>query len=218
MRSSTGPTSCKCLQDDPAYALRRIWLTEEEEEGYYYGFANEGLWPLCHLAYVRPAFRESDWRSYEGVNRKFAAAIVSEARSDRPVVLVQDYHLALVPKLIRRRKPEATIVLFWHIPWPNAEAFGVCPWKCQILRHMLGADILGFHTRHHCQNFLATVDRYLECQIDHEQMTVTYPGARLSCDALSDFRRMAAAPARQPCPTSRRRGHRSERSTASRIG
>ena len=162
--------------DDPAYALRRIWLTEEEEEGYYYGFANEGLWPLCHLAYVRPAFRESDWRSYEAVNRKFAAAIVSEARSDRPVVLVQDYHLALVPRLIRRRKPEATIVLFWHIPWPNAEAFGVCPWKCRILQHMLGADILGFHTRHHCQNFLATVDRYLECQIDHEQMTVTYQG------------------------------------------
>ena len=125
---------------------------------------------------MRPAFRESDWRTYEAVNRKFAAAIVGEARRDRPVVLVQDYHLALVPRLIRRRKPRATIVLFWHIPWPNAEAFGICPWKCEILEHMLGADILGFHTRHHCQNFLATVDRYLECQIDHEQMTVTFQG------------------------------------------
>ena len=130
--------------DDPAYALRRIWLTEEEEEGYYYGFANEGLWPLCHLAYVRPAFRESDWRSYEAVNRKFAAAIVSEARGDRPVVLVQDYHLALVPRLIRRRKPRATIVLFWHIPWPNAEAFGVCPWKCGILAAHAGRRYPGF--------------------------------------------------------------------------
>jgi trehalose-6-phosphate synthase len=161
--------------DDPAYVLRRLWLTAEEEEGYYYGFANEGLWSLCHLAYVRPAFREADWRGYEAVNRKFAAAIIAEARRD-PVVLVQDYHLALTPRLIRHRKPGATIVLFWHIPWPNAEAFGVCPWKCQILEHMLSADILGFHTRHHCQNFLATADRYLECQIDHEQMTVTYQG------------------------------------------
>jgi trehalose-6-phosphate synthase len=158
-----------------AYSLRRLWLTEEEEEGYYYGFANEGLWALCHLAYVRPAFRESDWLAYEAVNRKFAATIIAEARGN-PVVLVQDYHLALVPRLIRRRKPNATIVLFWHIPWPNAEAFGICPWKREILEHMLGADILGFHTRHHCQNFLATVDRYLECQIDHEQMTVTCQG------------------------------------------
>jgi trehalose 6-phosphate synthase len=89
---------------------------------------------------------------------------------------VQDYHFALLPRLLRERKPSATIALFWHIPWPNAETFGVCPWKQQILTHMLAADILGFHTRYHCQNFLATVDRFLECQIDHEHMTVTLGG------------------------------------------
>ncbi len=162
--------------DDPAYTLRRVWLTEEEEEGYYFGFSNEGLWPLCHLAYVRPAFRERDWRTYEAVNRKFAAVVSAEARGDRPLVLVQDFHLALLPRLIRNRRPKATIALFWHIPWPNAEAFGVCPWKQEMLLHMLGADILGFHTRYHCQNFLATVDRYIECQIDYEHMTVTSQG------------------------------------------
>jgi trehalose 6-phosphate synthase/phosphatase len=162
--------------EDPSYSLRRVWLSAEEEQGFYYGFANEGIWPLCHLAYVRPAFREADWQQYQAVNRKFAAVIASESRSKDPLILVQDYHFALLPRLLRERKPSATIALFWHIPWPNAETFGVCPWKQQILTHMLAADILGFHTRYHCQNFLATVDRFLECQIDHEHMTVTLGG------------------------------------------
>jgi trehalose 6-phosphate synthase len=162
--------------EDPAYALRRVWLSEAEEEGHYYGFSNEGLWPLCHLAYVRPAFRESDWKMYEAVNRKFADVVQLESQSKRPVVLIQDYHFALLPQLVRERVPQATIALFWHIPWPSAETFGVCPWKREMLVHMLGADILGFHTRYHCQNFLATVDRFVECQIDHEHMTVTLQG------------------------------------------
>jgi trehalose 6-phosphate synthase len=161
---------------DPAYLLRRVWLTQEEEEGYYYGFSNEGLWPLCHLAYVRPAFRESDWQTYRAVNEKFASVVAREARESNPVVLIQDYHFALLPRFVRQRKPNATIVLFWHIPWPNAETFGVCPWKHEMLLHLLSADILGFHTRYHCQNFLATADRFVECQIDHEHMTVTLQG------------------------------------------
>ncbi len=162
--------------EDPCYDLRRVWLTSAEEEGYYYGFANEGLWPLCHLAYVRPAFRETDWRRYQEVNARFADVVAEEAGRAEPVVLVQDFHFALLPQLIRERGVKATIALFWHIPWPNAETFGVCPWKREILLHMLHADILGFHTRYHCQNFLATVDRYVECQIDQEHMTVTHQG------------------------------------------
>jgi trehalose 6-phosphate synthase len=162
--------------DDPAYTLRRVWLTPAQEQGYYYGFSNEGLWPLCHLAYVRPAFRPTDWRSYEEVNAKFADVVAAEANTDSPVVMIQDFHFALLPKLIRAKIPKATIALFWHIPWPNAETFGVCPWKREILLHMLSADILGFHTRYHCQNFLETVDRFVECQIDHEHMTVTLQG------------------------------------------
>jgi trehalose 6-phosphate synthase len=161
---------------DPDYTLRRVWLSNEEEEGYYYGFSNEGLWPLCHLAYVRPAFRESDWKHYVAVNEKFADVITRETLSAEPVVLIQDFHFAMLPGLLRRRRPKATIALFWHIPWPNAETFGICPWKRDILQHMLGADILGFHTRYHCQNFLATVDRFVECQIDHEHMTINHRG------------------------------------------
>jgi trehalose 6-phosphate synthase len=162
--------------DDPAYTLRRVWLTAEQEQGYYYGFSNEGLWPLCHLAYVRPAFRPSDWRSYEEVNAMFADVVAAESNTDSPVVMIQDFHFALLPQLIREKIPKATIALFWHIPWPNAETFGVCPWKREILLHMLSADILGFHTRYHCQNFLETVDRFVECQIDKEHMTVTLKG------------------------------------------
>ena len=161
---------------DPAYTLRRVWLTPEEEEGYYYGFSNEGLWSLCHLAYVRPAFREADWEAYKSVNKKFADAVVREVQGKRPVVLIQDYHFAMLPLMLRERLHGATIAMFWHIPWPNAETFGVCPWKREMLTHLLNADILGFHTRYHCQNFLATVDRFVECQIDHEHMTVTFQG------------------------------------------
>lgn len=156
----------------PAYTLRRLWLTAAEEDGYYYGFSNEGIWPLCHLAYVRPQFRASDWQVYCAVNKKFADAVVSEAKTSSPLVLVQDYHLALAPQYIRAKCVEATIVVFWHIPWPNAETFGVCPWKDELLLGLLNADILGFHTHYHCQNFLATVDRFIECQIDRERMTV----------------------------------------------
>jgi trehalose 6-phosphate synthase len=162
--------------DDPTYTLRRVWLTPEQEQGYYYGFSNEGLWPLCHLAYVRPAFRASDWAAYEEVNAKFAAVVAAEANTASPVVLIQDFHFALLPHLIRKHIPKATIALFWHIPWPNAETFGVCPWKREVLMHMLSADILGFHTRYHCQNFLDTLDRFIECQIDREHMTVTLQG------------------------------------------
>jgi trehalose-6-phosphate synthase len=161
---------------DPAYTLRRVWLTDEQEQGYYYGFSNEGIWPLCHLAYVRPAFRAGDWRAYEEVNAKFAEVVAAESNTDSPVILIQDFHFALLPQLIRKKIPKATIALFWHIPWPNAETFGVCPWKREILLHMLSADILGFHTRYHCQNFLDAVDRFVECQIDHEHFTVTLQG------------------------------------------
>jgi trehalose 6-phosphate synthase len=160
----------------PAYRLRRIWLTPEEEEGYYSGFANEGLWPLCHIAHVRPTFRSSDFEAYRRVNARFADAVVAEARSKDPIVLVQDYHFALLPRMIRERLPRATIIAFWHIPWPNPEAFAICPWRDELLDGMLGSSILGFHTQFHCNNFLDTVDRLLEARVDREAFTVRLRG------------------------------------------
>jgi trehalose 6-phosphate synthase len=160
----------------PAYQLRRVWLTAEQEQGYYYGFANEGLWPLCHIAHVRPTFRTADWEQYVKVNRKFAKAVVEEAGSPDPIVMVQDYHLALLPRLIQEALPEATVIAFWHIPWPNPEAFAICPWREELLDGLLGSSILGFHTQFHCNNFLDTVDRLLEARVDREMFTVSYRG------------------------------------------
>jgi trehalose 6-phosphate synthase len=161
---------------EESYALRRVWLGAEEERGYYYGFANEGLWPLCHLVYTRPVFRVEDWRQYEAVNRRFAAAVCDEVDGPDPIVLVQDYHFALAPRMIRERLPRATVITFWHIPWPSAERFGVCPFQRELLDGLLGSSIVGFHTQQHCNNFLEAVDRFLESRIDRERMSVVLGG------------------------------------------
>ena len=161
---------------EESYVLRRVWLSPEEEKGYYYGFSNEGLWPLCHIAHTRPVFRIEDWRHYQEVNRKFADAVCQEVDSDDPIVLVQDYHFALLPRMIRERLPRATVITFWHIPWPNSERFGICPWRDELLAGLLGSSILGFHTRFHCNNFLDGVDRFLESRIDREENAVVHQG------------------------------------------
>lgn len=160
--------------DNPTYKIRRVWLTKEEEQGYYFGFANEGIWPLCHIAHTRPTFRTSDWNQYELVNKKFAEAVVKEAKTKNPVILIQDYHFGLLPRMIKEYLPESTVITFWHIPWPNPEAFGICPWREEILDGLLGSDILGFHTRFHCNNFIDTVDRFLQSRIDKETSTIAY--------------------------------------------
>ena len=163
--------------DHPQYTLRRVWLTEEEEQGFYLGFANEGLWPLCHIAHTRPIFRAQDWEHYKNVNRRFADAFLEEAAGERnPVVLVQDYHFALAPRMIKDARPDARVSIFWHIPWPNPEAFAICPWQRELLDGLLGADLIGFHVQAHCNNFLDTVDRTLESRIDRERFAVNRGG------------------------------------------
>ncbi len=158
--------------DDPRYTLRRVWLTKEEEEGYYYGFANEGLWPLCHVAHTRPLFRAADWQTYQEVNRKFTDVVLEEIKNvEKPVVLVQDYHFALLPRLIKEKRPDARVAIFWHIPWPNPEAFGICPWQRELVDGLLGADLIGFHIQSHCNNFLETVDRVVESRVDWEHFS-----------------------------------------------
>ncbi|MBN9552696.1 MAG: trehalose-6-phosphate synthase [Alphaproteobacteria bacterium] len=160
----------------PSYTLRRVWLSEEEYQGYYLGFANEGLWPLCHIAFTRPIFRSADWDAYEAVNRKFAETVVAEARNERPIVLVQDYHFALLPRMIREHLPEAIIITFWHIPWPNSEVFSICPWRERILDGLLGSSIIGFHTQFHANNFMESVDRFMESRIERADAAISYGG------------------------------------------
>lgn len=157
---------------EESYLIRRAWLSEAEENGYYYGFSNEGLWPLCHVAHARPIFRAEDWEHYVRVNQKFADAVCDEVDGDDPIVLVQDYHFALAPKMIRERLPRATIITFWHIPWPNAERIGICPWRHELISGLLGSSIIGFHTQRHCNNFIDSVDAFMESRIDRESNVV----------------------------------------------
>jgi trehalose 6-phosphate synthase len=159
-----------------SYTLRRVWLTPEEELGYYYGFSNEALWPLCHIAYTQPVFRQSDWETYRRVNEKFADAVLEEMNSDTGFVFIQDYHFTLLPRILKQRRPDLIVAQFWHIPWPNREAFRICPWGEEILDGLLGNDLLGFHIRYHCQNFLETVDRSIEAKVDSERFSVMRGG------------------------------------------
>jgi trehalose 6-phosphate synthase len=161
---------------EESYVVKRVWLSKEEEAGYYYGYANEGLWPLCHVAHTRPMFRRDDWQHYKTVNQRFAAAVCAEAEADDPIVLVQDYHFALAPAYIRARLPRATIISFWHIPWPNAERFGICPQQEELLEGLLGSSVVGFHTQLHCNNFIGAIERCLEARIDRERNAVVCHG------------------------------------------
>ena len=163
--------------DHPTYTLRRIWLSAEEEMGYYAGFSNEGLWPLCHIAHTRPAFRPEDWVQYQRVNRRFADAVLAEMEGTKsPILLAQDYHFALLPRMVKERRPDARVAIFWHIPWPNAEAFGICPWQRELIDGLLGADLIGFHIQSHCNNFLETVDRAVEALTEWDRFTVNRQG------------------------------------------
>lgn len=157
---------------DNHYILRRVWLTKQQEQGYYYGFANEGLWPLCHHTHTRPVFRASDWEAYKAANEVFAQAVVEELPATDPYVFVQDYHFTLLPRLIKRQRPDATVALFWHIPWPNPEMFAICPFYAEVLDGMLACDLIGFHVQSSCNNFLDTANRLVECRVDTERFSV----------------------------------------------
>jgi trehalose-6-phosphate synthase len=163
--------------EEPKYTLRRLWLTKEEDNHFYYGFSNEGLWPLCHIAHTRPIFRNDDWLYYKKVNEDFAKAVLEESKNEEePFILIQDFHFALVPELIKLKKPKAKVAIFWHIPWPNPESFGICPWQREILQGMLGADLIGFHTQYHCNHFLETVNNAMEARVLWEDFSVKKAG------------------------------------------
>jgi len=162
--------------ENDRYILKRVWLTKEEEEGYYYGFSNEGLWPLCHVTHTRPEFRQSDWEMYVKANEKFARAVIEELPKGSPLVFIQDYHFTLLAGMIKKERPDAIIAMFWHIPWPNPEIFAICPYYKEILSGMLACDIIGFHTQFHCNNFMDTANRFLENRLDMERFSVNMNG------------------------------------------
>ncbi|MEW5854005.1 MAG: trehalose-6-phosphate synthase [Myxococcota bacterium] len=154
--------------ENPSFRLRRVRLPPDVEAGYYNGLANEGIWPLCHLAYTAPLFRHSDWVMYREANRIFSEAVLEEIGDEPAVVFSHDYHLGLLQRMLRNRRPDLLMAQFWHIPWPNREVMGVMPWMAELLHGMLGNDLMGFHVQQHCNNFLDTVDRGIESLVDYE--------------------------------------------------
>jgi trehalose 6-phosphate synthase len=163
--------------DHPSYTLRRVWMTDEEDRGFYEGFSNEGLWPLCHIAHTRPIFRPEDWIHYQRINRRFADAVLQEMEgTESPILLAQDYHFALLPRMVKEARPDARVAIFWHIPWPNAEMFGICPWQRELVDGLLGADLIGFHIQTHCNNFLETVDHAVEAITEWDRFAVNRHG------------------------------------------
>ena len=163
--------------DHPSYTLRRVWMSDEEDKGYYVGFSNEGLWPLCHIAHTRPIFRPEDWLQYQKINRRFADVVLQEMEgTESPILLAQDYHFALLPRMVKEARPDARVAIFWHIPWPNPEVFGICPWQRELVDGLLGADLIGFHIQTHCNNFLETVDRAVEALTEWDRFAVNRQG------------------------------------------
>jgi trehalose 6-phosphate synthase len=164
-------------EQNPRFTLRRLWLSPKEEEGYYYGISNKALWPLCHIVYTKPRFSRKDWETYKDVNKRFSDTVLDEAGGSPAIVFIQDFHLALLPRYLRNARPDLKLVQFWHIPWPNREAFRIFPWSDEVLDGLLGNDLLGFHIQYHCNNFLDTVDKGMEAMVDYENFSI-YRGGR----------------------------------------
>ena len=168
---------------NPQYRIRYVALPEDEYRGYYFGFANEGLWPLCHTVKVTPVFRRRDYEMYRAANTRFASVVADEAAGGSPLVLVQDYHFALAPSMLRHLLPQSRIVAFWHIPWPRVRTFRNCPWAADLLEGLLGSDIVGLQTEDDCRNFLGCVEALLPADVDTSEGTIEFHGRSIAVRA-----------------------------------
>jgi alpha,alpha-trehalose-phosphate synthase [UDP-forming] len=165
-RAVVGPDDrIRVPPDEESYALHRIWLTEEEESRYYAGFANEGLWPLCHVAHVRPVFRSEDWAQYQAVNRRFATAIDASLPDPDAPVFIHDYHLALVASELRALRPTVRTAIFWHIPWPHPDRLRICPWRREVMTGLLANDLMAFQLERDRRNFLMAARDELQADV-----------------------------------------------------
>ncbi|WP_458207193.1 alpha,alpha-trehalose-phosphate synthase (UDP-forming) [Haladaptatus sp. NG-SE-30] len=176
--------------ESPAYDLRRVRLSDEQVQGYYYGYSNQVLWPICHVDPSKMNAESAFWTQYRSANRKFANAIAEEAveavemsgsagkSEGEPVVWLQDYHLALAPRMVREKAQDVFCMQFWHIPWPAWDAFQMCPQYEQLLDGLLGNDLLGFHTDRYCQNFLDCAAMISDTMVDRATRSVVYEGHR----------------------------------------
>ncbi len=140
--------------------LYPVFLSKKDKNAFYYGFCNKTIWPLFHYFTQYVILNKNYWRAYERVNKMYLEAVL-EVYSPGDIIWVHDYHLMLLPKLIREALPEATIGFFLHIPFPSFEVFRMLPWRKEILEGLLGADLIGFHTYDYACHFLDSVSKLL---------------------------------------------------------
>jgi trehalose 6-phosphate synthase len=176
--------------DAPAYRLRRLFLSERQVEGYYSGFSNSALWPLCHQAHVRPIFKSEDWETYQEVNQLFADTVATEAPPDSSVFL-NDYHLALVARYLRARRPMLRMALFWHIPWPDADRLRICPWRRDLVEGMLSNDLLAFQLARDQRNFLAAAEEEFGASVSGDVVYLDRPVRVVAIPIGADFDRIS---------------------------
>jgi alpha,alpha-trehalose-phosphate synthase [UDP-forming] len=184
--------------DDPSYTLHRVWLDEQDIDGYYQGFANSALWPLCHMLIQHFQFRSEHWARYRAVNQRFAQAVADEATpvaADGAMVWIQDYHFGLVPSMLRRLAPGTFIHQFWHIPFPPPDLLRLLPVEVHdtLLRGLLGNDLMEFHTERYAVNFIDCVASFIpEARVNPERLSIDYQGRTIHVGAFPisiDFQR-----------------------------
>jgi trehalose 6-phosphate synthase len=207
-----GAQTLEVPPEAPAYRLRRVWLTPEEVKGGYLGYANEVLWPLCHVTLDRVAYRRAFWEPYARLNRRFADAVLSELGQQPGPVWVHDFHLALVPKLIKAESPRTRVFVFWHVPWPVPDVFRILPERLEILQGLLAADSIVFQTRAYGLAFAECAKRFLQADVNAQGDTLAVEGHRTSVGARAisvDFHAFTAraktAPVERVMAQARRR-------------
>ena len=178
--------------DQPSYTLRRIWLTVEEEQRYYNGFSNEGLWPLCHVAHIRPVFRTEDWEAYQQVNQRFAQAAAEESReAGTETVFINDYHMALVAHELKALRPQMRTAIFWHIPWPHPDRLRICPWRREVMSGLLANDLIAFQLDRDRRNFLTCCRDEFQARVRNGRVHVGKQSARVVTAPIGiDFDRL----------------------------
>ncbi len=169
--------------DDPRFTLSFVKLSERDVSQYYYGMCNRALWPLMHFMISRCHFDAGQWKSYHHVNESFATRAVREARRG-DALWIQDFHLALTPGMIRERRPDLPIGIFWHVPFPPVELFRVFPWRRELLNGMLGSDLIGFHTTQYAKHFSDSCERVLGAEVDHARGEIRYQSRTIRVGAF----------------------------------
>lgn len=176
----------KVPPENPQYTLRRVWISGKDIFGFYFGASNQAIWPLCHpVTHVKPLFIPNYWKTYKKINKLYAKVCLEEIKGKKKVIVfLQDYHLTLCPKFIRKERKDILLAHFWHIPWPTPDIFRICPWRKEILEGLLSNDLLGFHIPSYCKNFLETVEKELKAKVDYKKYLVYYKGHKTSVRAF----------------------------------